>query len=1176
MSNTAEVIEPTFMWGDLDEQFNDPDQYELEDVLDSLVARQADEHGDLKEPCEEAQELLDQWQIDDEHDYLPDWRAAVARRAPRMESVPDNRLNDAEILGTEPDGFGDFLAREATFLLGELWGPRDRRNTQDGDWKSVGLPWGAWVGGQPGDKNSPAWGFSRHPVGKDKEGSSIVLGSSVGGARKAKAMDTMFAMGLDVDSGAKLDDVIEIIEEKGILCFVYTSFNHGKKGIELKRDEVLRKLQITRDPEEHEIRQFLREHDKNRYEESFIAGCTIKEQKHQTTEGVKIVLDTPPLEKFRLIFPLAEPVKLIDLADTQQAALDLWEDKITGLARNLLGVHFDTSCTDPSRLFYTARHPKGAEDWYAAVLMGNPLAFEDVEAMKKSMYTSKRDVNAFTMAGGNGDDRPPMAITPSGKSLNDWHTRYKDRFMLADLMETLCPDKIRHAGGEAQGHVHTECPFESEHTTEGGTATMAINCIDSQNEYWTWFCHHDACQSRHKLQFLEEALRQGWFEEDSLYDMDQGFVLEGEDDEEEAEEDEEPVLEGDQFKTPEQRAAEFTTSSTDEDIMKFIKKLFREGVDKSTQANVNAAIVKGTNLGKNDVKGFWKELEDAQRKRDRDREKDEKAEGGSVAVTNEWGFELLCEYGARRIHDTNREKPRVFHYGDALCVIREDSEGHARLAPLNKGGFEHHLNTVARFVRTMGESKDVIGVSAPDDVVRFLFNDDYSAYPDLRGLVTTPIFTKSGALLTEPGYDWSSQLFYKPDVTLSVPMVPKKPTEEQVKAALCLLIEELLADFRLDAVRREALVKAAEEGTINTPSVANALALLLLPFMREMIDGPTPGHLLNKRHPGSGSSYMVEVFGLLFQGDVPEAQELPERSEELSKVITTMVLEGRPYYFFDNVNETIGGAGLASAMTSGKYSARILGGNNSVRETLRGVWAFTGNNVVLTSEMVRRFSLVTFDPETANPEARTDFRHDELKDYVKENRGELVHACLTLIQNWVAQGRPNWSGQPMKSFQSWSKSVGGVLEASGVEGFLGNRAALKDMSENAEDPKDTLKTRLVEMAVAEGGSIYISTAEGEHDGKTVHSIVDILNDFYGSCEPLLILGWGYDKKAHDGAYTAERGRVGQRFFYDLVKPRDHIVGEFEMTVTESHKPKGCPKVYLIEVQEREEGTESAA
>lgn len=432
-------------------------------------------------------------------------------QAEKNDDTPETEyLNDAEILGVEPEGHSEFLAREATFLTGEMWGQRDRRNTQDGDWNGVSKTWGQWAGGQDKSANMAAWGLSRHPEGKDKAGASLVLGSSVGGARKAKAMDTMYAMGLDIDSGAKLDSVFDTLEQKGILCFVYTSFNNGKRGLELKRDEVLRKLQITRDPTEGEICQFLRDFDKNRYEESFIEGCTIKDQKHQTKDGVMIVLDTPPLDKFRLIFPLEMPVKLIDLADTHQAALDLWEDKVTGLARNVLGIHFDTSCTDPSRLFYTARHPKGTDDFYCAVIQGKPLVFDEILAMKKSTYTANREDNAFIQAGGaNDNDLPPQCYTPSGTSMNRWHSNGgKDRFLLADLMETLCADKVRHAGGEAQGTVHTECPFESEHSSEGGTATMAINCLDSQNGYWTWFCHHDACQGRHKLEFLEEALRQ--------------------------------------------------------------------------------------------------------------------------------------------------------------------------------------------------------------------------------------------------------------------------------------------------------------------------------------------------------------------------------------------------------------------------------------------------------------------------------------------------------------------------------------------------------------------------------------------------------------------------------------------------------------------------------------------
>jgi hypothetical protein len=517
------------------------------------------------------------------------------------------------------------------------------------------------------------------------------------------------------------------VEGLGLLCFVYTSFNHGKTGLELRRDDVLRKLDLSRDPTDEEIRVFLRDHDKHRYEESFIAGCTIKAQKEQTTEGVKIILDTPPLDKFRLIFPLAEPVKLIDLADTQQAALDLWEDKITGLARNTLGVHFDTSCTDPSRLFYTARHPKGA-DWYAAIIMGNPLAFDSIKPMRKAAYTGNRDSNAFTQAGGETEgNRPPECMAPSGMSLNDWHRHAKDRFMVANLLETLCPDKIRVAGGEAQGHVHVECPFEHEHTSEGGTATMAVNCADSQSEYWSMWCHHDSCQGRHKLQFLEEALRQGWFDESALTDLDQGFLLEYEGD------GPDPLAPipaelDDAEMTPVQRAAQLTREHDEETIRKFIKKLWREGADKTVRGNVNDVIAKNTALTKHDLKPIWKELDAEGRKTTQEGEFPE-------GILTTAPAPELTQYAADAVKAANEKTPFLFEYMEEPTIVRR-----GRIQALDRPGKRHALSKVAVFQKPKGEG-ELQHVYPPYDVVDDLFSSDLSDFClPLRGAVDTPFF----------------------------------------------------------------------------------------------------------------------------------------------------------------------------------------------------------------------------------------------------------------------------------------------------------------------------------------------------------------------------------------------------------------------------------------------------
>lgn len=535
------------------------------------------------------------------------------------DSVPEEELNDALVLGPETPELLEFYDKPATFLMGELWGKHDRRNTQDGKWQSATIPWGGWINGGGGDA---PWGFTRHTENKHKEGVSVVLGSSIGGARKAKAMDEMFALGLDIDSGANLVDVIKTIREKNLLALIYTSHSHGKNGLEIQRDEVMRKLKITTDPTLQQVQLYLRDHSKSRYEEDFIARIKIIDGKHQTPDGVQIALDTPPLDKFRIIFPLAEAVKLIDLAPTQHEALEIWEDKITGMAWEALGVHFDTSCTDPSRLFFTARHAPESE-WECLLLRGAPLKFEDVPTYKKHLYTKHREkLNAYEMAGGDDDgyQKAPTAVTPSGKSLNDWHFGKggaKDRFMLATLLEDTVPDKIRHAGNESQGHVHCECPFEHQHTKEGGTATMAVDALDSQNEFWTIWCRHDSCQGRHKLQFLEEMLAQDWFEEEVLFDEDGLYLLEpGEEVEPESN------IDNDEL---EAECSKFDKKSKSHEIRKMLARLIEAGIDETDQGRVTELLAKNTILDKTGVKKLWKKAFEAYEKKEADKRRRQSA-----------------------------------------------------------------------------------------------------------------------------------------------------------------------------------------------------------------------------------------------------------------------------------------------------------------------------------------------------------------------------------------------------------------------------------------------------------------------------------------------------------------------------------------------------------------------
>lgn len=1016
--------------------------------------------------------------------YFEDYRGTGSREILASPEL----INDAEILGTEPEGFAEFLGREATLLVGEMWGARDRRNTQDEDWKSPTMSWHQWIEGGAGNGNAPAWGFSRHPAGKNKAGPCIVLGSSVGGARKAKAMDTMFAMGLDIDSGAKLDDVLADIEEKGLLCIVYTSYNNGTSGLELKRDEVLRKLKITRDPTEGEVKQYLREFDKNRYEEPFIASCAISAQKKQTTEGVKIILDTPPLEKFRLIFPLETPVKLIDLADTQQASLDLWEDKITGLAQNTLGIHFDTSCSDPSRLFYTARHPKGSDDWYAAVVMGTPLKFDDVKPMKKSVYTSNREVNAFTMAADmSGDERPPMALTPSGKSLNDWHTRYKGRFMLADLMETLCPDRVRNVGGEAQGHVHTECPFEHEHSSEGGTATMAVNAIDAQNEYWTWFCHHDSCQGRHKLQHIEEALRQGWFEEDALTE-DAGFLLEGDDD----------VigeLTVDQRKERAKVAADDATQinqdSTQEEIENFCRLQIKAGADLTAKNNLVAQIATQTNYTKSEVKKLWAGVAKETRK----------VKKVSGCLITEAAPDQ-SEYARRAIKDANDADPNLFSYMDEVAIVRR-----GRLRSLDRPGRRHALSKVTKFQKVKDD--DLQHIYPPHDVVDDVFSSDLTdVLLPLTGVVDTPFFAHDGTLVTENGYHAGTEIYL--DSELALDRVSDAPSDEEVRDSVLLIVEEVLADFPLAGLTRQQIVEQTLTPS-GVPAVANTLAMIMLPFARQMIHGPTPGHIINKPSPGTGAGFLVDVCTTIGSGMPAPALAMLPKKEEFPKTLSAALLDGEQTIFFDNINHQMDSPELAAAMTAPVtgYKARILGLSQTALVRIMATWVFTANTLTMSAELLRRCILIDLDRKYPKPGEfvpEGGWRHKDVREWTRNHRGELVHACLTIIQNWVAKGMIK-GNENLGSFENWAGIMGGILQAAGVGGLMGNQAELTGLSDGREDAVGDVVQAIADAIHAQDGNrLYIGSKTDKDNSAGRFGLFDILHDME---EVPRLNDWGY-------------------------------------------------------------------
>jgi hypothetical protein len=230
---------------------------------------------------------------------------------------------------------------------------------------------------------------------------------------------------------------------------------------------------------------------------------------------------------------------------------------------------------------------------------------------------------------------------------------------------------------------------------------------------------------------------------------------------------------------------------------------------------------------------------------------------------------------------------------------------------------------------------------------------------------------------------------------------------------------------------------------------------MLLPFVREFIKGPTPLHMIDATTPGSGKGLLADCCSLVATGrDAGKGPE-PRNPDETRKFITSVLVAGASMVVLDNIVGYLDSAPLARVLTAEIWEDRLLGYSRQVRPLNRAVWVATGNNMALSRELARRAVWIRLEPEQERPELRSGFRHPDLLRWVREERGRLIAACLTLARAWVLKGRPCGSevlGTTFGSYPSWLDVIGGVLAVAGIEGLLENRDKLADQGDDELGP----------------------------------------------------------------------------------------------------------------------------
>ena len=374
------------------------------------------------------------------------------------------------------------------------------------------------------------------------------------------------------------------------------------------------------------------------------------------------------------------------------------------------------------------------------------------------------------------------------------------------------------------------------------------------------------------------------------------------------------------------------------------------------------------------------------------------------------------------------DPPSVFLRGENLVRLRVyERDDRTSFDPLNPDLLRERLSRVAAWkkVRRSSHGVELTDCYPPMDCVRNLLASPSLPFPVIEAVVEAPTFSREGNLVVEPGYHPSSRLYYRHDPGLVVGPVPEQPTPIEVVRARDLLMVELLGDFPF-----------ADES-----SRANALAALLLPFARPMIDGPTPLHLIDAPTQGTGKTLLAQVLGFPALGRVPDSMAEGRDDDEWRKRITAALMQSSAFVLLDNLRRTLDSGALASALTARTWKDRILGTSKMADLPVNCCWLATGNNVVLSREFTRRTALIRLDSRTNRPWLRSGFRQPDILAWADNHREELIQAALILIRAWIAEGRPR-GDQTLGMYESWASTMGGILGVAEVPRFLGNLKSL--------------------------------------------------------------------------------------------------------------------------------------
>lgn len=307
--------------------------------------------------------------------------------------------------------------------------------------------------------------------------------------------------------------------------------------------------------------------------------------------------------------------------------------------------------------------------------------------------------------------------------------------------------------------------------------------------------------------------------------------------------------------------------------------------------------------------------------------------------------------------------------------------------------------------------------------------------PVLHGVVYTPLLTKGGYVVTDPGYHEGSGhlLQFRPEDF----EIRQNPTRDDAIEALGIL-KDLLGEF---------CFKSEVDRSVGLSLLLTSVSRKLYPL--------APLHAVTAHQPGTGKGTLVNIASIFATGSTEVgASSFTDDEAEMSKKVLSHLLSGSSMINIDNVDRRLGGGTLERLITTEFFKERILGVSKNAVCSTQVLITANGNNLAFTTDMARRTVLAELDAGVELPEARK-FRRD-IEAYALENRGKFVSAAITILMAFLQAGSPVASDQdgnlinPPKlgSFGGWDAVVRRSLLWLGEADPVKSQATIRDADDS--------------------------------------------------------------------------------------------------------------------------------